>query len=191
MITTQNIYDILSGIAEKVNDTPIPEEAIQYTRLRNKAKERIHNEAHDTAHMHSMYVMDSAMLSQVDTMDDIGWEILYSNVSERENIPLSFARGLSYNLNPDPMVKKIYCKVEEKEIENNQRILIGIVFDGVKKGFWELDDAKAFADKKCPDIPYFDKDEWVKTLSQLMGGHVVEDLVDTDIPEGGDDVYLL
>ena len=120
-----------------------------------------------------------------------GWEILYSNVSERENIPLSFARGLSYNLNPDPMVKRIYCKVEENEIENNQRILIGIAFDGGKKGFWELDDAKAFADKKCPDIPYFDKDEWVKTLSQMMGGHVAEDLVDTDIPEGGDDVYLL
>tara|TARA_R110002020_G_scaffold216353_5_gene423969 strand:- start:3038 stop:3631 length:594 start_codon:yes stop_codon:yes gene_type:complete len=191
LITTQNIFDILYGVADKVNETAIPEEAFSYIRMRMKAKEIVLLEAQDTAHLHAMYVLDASMIESVETIDDIGWELLYNGVSKREEIPLSFARGLSYKLSTDLLNNKIECKVDEGEIQNNQRILIGIVFDGVKKGFWELEDAKTFADKKCPDIPYFDKEQWIQSLSTHFGGHVMEDMADAVIPTGGDDVFIL
>ena len=189
-ITTQNIFDILHGVTEKVDQTQTPDDVLQYIRLRRRVKERLMTEAEDTAHLHAMYVLDATMIGQVDTVDEFGWELLYNSISKREEIPLSFARGLTYGLTEDFMNKTLSCEVDENAVQDNQRILMGIVFDGVKKGFWELEDAKEFADSRCPDIPYFDKEEWLKTLEQTMGKEAFEDMADTEIPKGGDDVYV-
>lgn len=190
MITKQNIFDVLHGIAEKVNDTEIPNDVQDYMRIRKSVAERIHVEAQDTAHMHGMYVMDAMMISQTDIIDDVGWELLYNRVSRREEIPLSFARALSYGLSADPMKTGMTCEVEEHTIENNQRILMGVVFDCVTKGMWELEDAQEFAKANCPDIPFFSKEEWENQMVEHMGEEVAEDMADLEIPKGGDDVFL-
>lgn len=191
MITTQNLIDIVEGIVEKVDNTPIPQEVQDYIRMRKKVKERLEIEAQDTAHLHAMYVMDAINIQDVDVMDDFGWELLYISICKRENIPLSFVRALSYQISSDFSDNTLHVKIDKEALTTNQRIMMGVVFDGVRKALWELDDAKLFADDMCPNIPYFDKAEWENQLKKHMGGHVLEDMIDVKIPKGGEDVFLL
>ena len=58
------------------------------------------------------------------------------------------------------------------------------------KGMWELEDAQEFAKANCPDIPFFSKEEWEKQMVEHMGKEIAEDMVDLEIPKGGDDVFL-
>ena len=191
MITLQQIQELLEEVAEKINDTRTPQDVLDYMRLRMRVKERLQVEAHDTAHLHAMYVLDSLTAEDVDIVDAFGWELLYNCVSKREKIPLSFARGLTYGLTSDLMVEHIKCTVKMDIVKQSQRILMGIIFDGVKMGLWELKDAQAYADLACPDIPYFVREDWNQQIKQHMGGHVIEDMLDVEIPKGGEDVFLL
>jgi hypothetical protein len=190
VITKQNIFDVLQGIAEKVNGTEIPDEVKEYIRLRKSVLERIHVEAQDTAYMHGMYIIDAMVFSKNDLVDDMGWELLYNKVSLSHDVPLSFARALSYGLTSDPMQTKMTCEVDVDAIKDSQRILTGIVFDCVNKGMWELEDAKAFAKEHCPDIPVFDKQEWSEVMTSQMGPEFLDDIEGMEPPKGGEDVFL-
>ena len=132
--TFTNIYQVLTNYANILDGMTTPKNVREYIRLRNTAKERLQNEASDTAYLHAGFVLDSLVCSSEESIDLIGWEILYSDLHEITKIPLSIIRALSFKLTLDIMNDVLSCSVSKEELEESETALVCVAFECVNMG---------------------------------------------------------
>jgi hypothetical protein len=182
---------VLKKLAEdKVNGIEVPKTVADYVSARMQVKERLLMEAQDTAHMHGAWVLEYEEMDGEQSIDEIGWLLLYQELSKQiEGVPVSFFRALSFGLSSDKMVNTMKCKYAPEILDMNPSTGVAVAFDGAKMGLWEMDEVKKFCMQNYPSIPIFDEEEWKKSIMERMGGFAT-DMEDMEVPEGGNDVFL-
>lgn len=184
------IEDTLSAVAEGIHGSEVPDNVYSYLRTRIRMQERVFIEAQDTAYMHGCWVIDHKESESWLQLDEVGWMLLYDTLSKEKKLPLSFFKGVSFHLSSDKMKKKMGCKFDSGIFNWGAPVVVSVAFDGVKMGLWEMDEVKDWVTKTYPDVPIFKEEEWNESVKKHIG-EGLEDMVDMDIPQGGDDVFIL
>ena len=186
---------VLEELAKSLNKSECPERVREYIRLRRGMQERVFIEAKDTAHMHGAWVGDYHIVNAEDIMDELGWYVLYAELSKRETKPLSFMRALSYSLSNDKMEKRMKCEFDESILAERGTCFVSVAFDGAKMGLWEMEEARKACMENHPNIPVFDEKGWKEWVKENMGANDFPELLEDDletleVPKGGEDVFL-
>ena len=184
------ITDSLTDVAKDIHGTDMPDNVYSYLRTRVRMQERVFIEAQDTAYMHGCWVIDHKESESWLQLDEVGWMLLYDTLSKEKNLPLSFFKGVSFKLSSDKMKRKMGCAFDTGIYEWGAPVMVSVAFDGIKLGLWEMDEVKDWVTKTYPDVPIFKEEDWNASVKKYMG-EGLEDMVDMDIPQGGDDVFIL